>query len=188
MKDVMKGKGGEIKTKQLAGHLAYFATGTQDDNGWITWTRSGVPIAAGSEAWLAATIDPKAAKIAPELADQASRADHGRMVWGAMVLEPGRARDWGLPDGLIASPVGVRAGADFTDEIDLDLLITFKTADEARRAAELLRAQIGQLRQTPVGSAFLSNVRLGVHGTELRAMIHLDARTTASILGAIKVT
>jgi hypothetical protein len=190
VKDVMKSKGGELKSKRVLGHTAHFATGTPDDNAWITWTKDGTPVLAAGEAWLAATLDPKAAKIAPALADLASRADHGRMIWAAAEITPDDARGWGLPEDLVAAPVAVRAAADLTDEIEVDVVAAFKTADEANRVAALLRAQIGQLRRDPTARSLLSAIRLrlGVHGTEVRVMAHPDAETTAVLLKILKLT
>jgi hypothetical protein len=184
-KDIMKSKGGELKSKKVAGRTFHFATGTAKDNGWVTWTKEGVPYIAGSEAWLTATLDPKAPKIAPALADLASRADHGRMFWAAMEITPALLRDLGLPDSLLTAPAGVRAGVDLAQEFELDVVATFSAAADANRIAALLRAQIGELRRNPPMAAFLSNVRLGLHGTELRVIVRLDAATSEMLLAIL---
>lgn len=184
-KDVMKSKGGELKTKQVAGLTAYYASGTSDDNGWMTWTKAGAPIFANSEAWLAATLDPKAPKIAPALADLALHVDHARMAWVAAEVSPKLVRDLGLPLGL-AAPVAMRASADLTSEIDVDVVLAFKTADEANQFATLVRTYVGQARQTPFRQ-FVANVRLGMNGTEVRVMVHIDATATAAVGSMLKL-
>lgn len=182
MKDVMKGKGGELKSKKVAGRTVHYAAGVPDSNGWITWTKDGVPIFAGGEAWLTTTLDPKAPKLGASLADLATRADHGRMIWAAIELAPAQLRDLGLPEGLLSAPAGLRLGLDLAQEFELDLVATFASADEASRIAALLRAQINELRRSPATASFLSDVRLGLHGTELRLIIRLDAGTTTMLI------
>jgi hypothetical protein len=184
-KDVMKSKGGELKTKQVAGLTAYYASGTSDDNGWVTWTKAGTPIVAASEVWLAATLDPKAPKIAPELADLALHVDHARMAWVAARVSPKLVRDLGLPLGLTA-PVAMRVSADFTSEIDVDVVLTFETADEANQFATLVRTYVDQMRQTPFRQ-FAANVRLGMNGPAVRVMVHLDATATAAVGSMLKL-
>ena len=183
--EVMKRKGGALARKQVSGRAAYFATGTSDDNGWLTWTPAGDPILAGSEAWLAATLDPRAGKIAPALADLASRADHRRMIWAAAEIRPDHLRALGLPDGLIAAPVAVRAGVDATDELDLELVVTSRTATEAKALGAQLHARIAQLRRDPALAPIVKDARLSVYGAELRATLHLDALMTSSLAGAV---
>jgi hypothetical protein len=185
LRDVMKRKGGALERKQASGRTVYFATGTPDDNGWLTWTQAGDPILAGSEAWLTATLDPQARKLAPALAELASRADHGRMIWAAAEIRPDHLRAWGLPDGLIASPVAVRAGVDATVELDLELLVTCRSAAEAQALGAQLHARIAQVRQDPQLAALVKDARLSVYGAELRATLHLDSLMTSALAGAV---
>lgn len=184
-KDVIKGKGGELKSKQVGGRTLYFATGTPRDNGWLAWTRSGL-VLAGSEAWLTATLDPTAQKIRPELADAATHADHGRMIWLAAQLGPDLIRAVGLPDGIVTAPVTVRAGIDIAEEIELDILVAFKTTDQANRAATQARTQVAQLRQDPAMQPYLSNVRLGVNDAEVRAIVRIDPTRSAALIAMLR--
>lgn len=185
VKDIMKSKGGELKTKKVAGRTIYFPSGTANDNGWMTWTKEGVPYIAGSEAWLTATLDPKAAKLAPSLADLAMRADHGRMIWAAMEITPALLGTIGMSEGMLTAPAGVRVGLDLAKEFELDLVATFGAADDANRIATILRGQINELRRSPALAAFLSDVRFSLRGTELRVIVRLDAATSEMLLGLL---
>ncbi len=184
---LVKSRGGALKNKKLAGRTAYYATGSADDNGWITWTRAGTPIMAGDEAMLTATLDAKAAKISPELAALVASADHRRMMWGAAKVTSAEVQTLPVPAGMVTGPVTIRFGIDLGAELELDVAFGFASTEEANRVAQELRKQLGEVRQGPPLDSLLRDVKLGVHGRDLRVIIHLDAAATTQALGFLNM-
>lgn len=168
-----------IKRGKRYGRTVY--SGGPDD-GFVAWTKASGPILTDQEDWLVGTLDPKAAKAGADLVALATAADHGRMLWFALLATPAQLERFKLPAGLITGPIALRLGADVADEVELDVVIDFATAAEAANVAALVRAQIADLRNDPQAAAVVSDVALGVHDAQLRLIVHLDAATTAAIV------
>ncbi|MBK9032291.1 MAG: hypothetical protein IPL61_13425 [Myxococcales bacterium] len=177
--------GATIEHKPLSGRTVYYADGAGAVDDVVAWSKISGPIYASREDWLAAALDPRAPKATPDLVALAATADHARMVWLAALVAPADLAPLGLPDGLLAGPVAVRAGLDLGDELELDVDVTFATADAAARFGDLVRLQVPALRADPDTAPLVTDVRLGIHGAELRLIVHVDRDATAALIARL---
>jgi hypothetical protein len=177
----VKAKGGKLASKKIAGRTVRFREG-DDNDAWLTWTKAGQPLLAHSEAAVASALDPKAPKVKADLATFTGQADHGRMVWGAGVFHAAELAEAGVPPGMVSGDVTVRGWAEMGTETELDVVFGFASPEEATKIDQQVRAMIEPMRSSPDMEKMLAGLQLGVHGSELHAVIKLDAATTQQIL------
>jgi hypothetical protein len=67
-----------LTTTRIKGRTVYHADG---EDGWYTWTKAKVAIAANDEAAITGVLDPKAKKVGGAMAALTKLADHGRAAW-----------------------------------------------------------------------------------------------------------
>lgn len=178
----LKAQGGaKLEQKKIKGHTVRFATGDDTNNGWVAWSK-GVAILGTSEIAITGALDPKAAKLTGgDLAALAAKADQGHMLWGVMKLPADQLAAMGMP-GDVSGDVTVRGWVDIGTETDIDLVFGFATPEEAARMTEQIRTMLTPMRAAPDVEKILGKLRLGVHGSELHAVLHLDAAATKELV------
>jgi len=182
----VKAKGAKAQSKMVAGRRVHYVTGSTDDNGWLTWTKTGI-LLASSEAALVEALDPKAAKLGGDLAALAMQTDHGRMLWAAGLVSPASLAALGAPSGTVTAPLALRAGVDIAADTDVDLVLGGSTPAGAAAMADGLRALLAPMRSSPTTAPLLAGLRLGVHGSDVHVTARLDAAITRSLINAVNV-
>jgi hypothetical protein len=184
----MKAKGGKLANKKISGRKVYFGTGgSDDDNGWTTWNKAGVPLFATSEASITAALDAKSPKVGAELTALANKADHTHVAWIAGRLPADMLAALGMPPGLVGGDVSFHGWLDQSAGTQLDVVIGFTTPDEANKMNDHLRQMLEPMRANPDIAQVVSGLQLGAHGNELHAVLALDEATTAKLLEAMNV-
>ena len=169
-----------IEQRPVFGTTAYVATGPAAKDEALAWTKRSGPIVVDRSAWLVATLDPKSPKASPELVELASTADHTRTFWFAAQVSESDVAGLGLPPGTLTGPFTVRLGIDVDGTAEVDADFVFSSAADAERAAAFLRSDQG------IGQ--LTDARLGVHGAEVRVMLHADADAVQEFLKQMPAT
>lgn len=182
IEDALKQQGGaKLEQKKIKGHTVRFATGDDTNNGWAAWLK-GVPVLGSSEMAITGALDPKAVKLkGGDLAALAARADQGHMLWGVMKLPVDQLAAMGMPTDL-SGDVTVRGWVDIGTETDIDLVFGFASPEEAAKMNEQIRMMLTPMRAAPDVEKFLGGLQLGVHGSELHAVLHLDAAATQALV------
>lgn len=182
----MKAKGAKAEVKTVGGHKFYYVTGSSDDNGWITWTKTAV-VMASSEAALTQALDAKAAKLAGDLAQLSLQVDHGRMVWAAGIIPAAQLAAFGVSADVVGGPVSVRASVDMAGDTDIDVVFGCATPEAASALANAIRRLVGQLRSTPDTAPLVANLKLGVYGKDIHATSKLDADLMRKLIDAVHI-
>lgn len=182
----VKAKGAKAEVKTVGGHKFHYVTGSSDDNGWITWTKTAV-VMADSEAALIQALDAKATKLAGDLAQLSLHVDHGRMVWAAGIIPAAQLAAFKVPADVVGGPVSVRASVDMAGDTDIDVVFGCATPEAATALANAIRRLVGQLRSAPNTAPLVANLKLGVYGKDIHAMSKLDADLTRKLIDAIHV-
>ncbi len=178
----MKAKGGKAQRKTVRGRTYYYATGTTEDNGWITFLKPGFLI-ANSEAALTEALDAKAGKVSGDLAALSAQVDHGRMVWMAATVPVASLAELGVPADVAAGPIALRASLDMATDTQIDVVLGGASPEVAAAVAKVLRTLAAQL---PVPPAAIG-LQIGVHGSDIHAIAQLDASLTRTVIDAIKM-
>lgn len=170
-----------VQRKEL-GTTVYTSTGPGAGDDALAWTPRSGPIIADRQDWVLATLDPLAPKATPELVALASSADHGRMVWLAAQVDVADLADFPMPPNTVTGPFTLRVGIDLDDTADVDLDLVFSSTADATHAADYLRGELDQawLEAPEVGDQ--THARIGVHGTEVRMVLHVDATSVDGLL------
>jgi hypothetical protein len=177
----VKTKGGKAESKVVGGRKFHYVAGSSDDNGWITWTKTAV-VMANSEAALTQAVDPKAAKLAGELAALATQVDHGRMLWAAGIVPPTSLAAIGLSADVLGGPVSVRATLEMAADTDIDVVLGCASPAAATSVGNALKAIVEPIRSAPNTAPLVAGLRLGVHGNEVHATARIDADLTRKLL------
>jgi hypothetical protein len=141
---------------------------------------------ATTEPAVTAALDPKAAKISADLVAHTNKADHGRMVWVAGVMSNAEMSQLGMPPGTLKGGATVRAWVDLGTETDIDVVIGFESAEEAKAFDQHVRQMIAPMSQIPDVAKMLPGLQLGVHGSELHIVAKLDQATTEQFVNELK--
>ncbi|MBL8626536.1 MAG: hypothetical protein JNK64_34790 [Myxococcales bacterium] len=176
----MKRNGVTVNRRKAFGTTVYSEVGATADGSVLAWSKRSGPIVADREPWLLATLDPKAAKAAPDLVALATSVDHGRTVWLAALVSEADVAGLGLPPGSMTGPFALRLGIDVDGEAEFDADLVFPTEAAAAQAAESLRTQFAPMQADPGTS-----LRLGVHGVEVRLILHFDAAAVQRFLALL---
>ncbi|MBK7071279.1 MAG: hypothetical protein IPH44_03150 [Myxococcales bacterium] len=169
-----------VKRRKAFGTTVYFEAGPQATGGALAWSKGSGPIVADHEPWLAAALDPKAAKAEPELVALASSVDHGRTLWLAALLSEQDVAGLGAPPGTFSGPFALRLGVDIDGEADIDVDLVFASEATAAQAADYLRSQFA-----PMQADGGTRVSLGVHGAEVRLILRFDAASVQRFLAML---
>lgn len=182
----MTAKGAKLESKTVGGRKVYHASGSSDDNGWVSWTKTGI-ILANSEAALTGALDAKTAKLGGDLAALAARADHGRMVWGVSIVPVSALAAIGVPPDTVTGSIAVRGGIDVAAETDIDVVLGLATPAAATAMADVVRTLVGPMRGQPSMAPLLAGLRLGVHGSDVHVTARLDADVTRKVIESMNV-
>jgi hypothetical protein len=177
----VKTKGAKAASKTVGGRKFHYVTGSSEDNGWITWTKTAV-VMANSEAALTEAVDPKAIKLAGDLAALSAQVDHGRMLWAAGIVPAAPLARLGIPADALGGPVAVRATLDMAADTDIDLVLGCASPAAATAVGNALRALVAPIRSAPNTAPLLAGLRLGVHGSEVHATARIDADLTRKLI------
>jgi hypothetical protein len=182
----VKAKGAKAEVKTVGGRTFHYVTGSSDDNGWITWTKTAI-VMANSEAALVEALDAKASKLTGDLASLSLQVDHGRMVWAAGLVPAAALAGLGIPADVVGGPVTVRASVDMANDTDIDVVLGCVSPAAATSLANAVRPLVGQLRSAPNTAPLVAGLKLGVHGSEVHATARLDAELTRKLIEALNV-
>jgi hypothetical protein len=182
----VKAKDAKLETKNLGGRKVYYVSGGPQDNGWITWTKTGI-IMASSEAALTEALAPKSPKLGGDLAALSMQVDHARMVWGVSTVPVAALAALGVAADKITGSLAVRGSIDIAAETDVDVVIGLATPGEAAAMGDVVRALLAPLRSAPNVAPLLAGLRLGVHGNDVHLMARLDADVTRKLIEAVNV-
>jgi hypothetical protein len=182
----MKTKGAKLDNKTIAGRKVYFVTGSSDDSGWITWTKTAI-LLASSEAALTEALTPSSPKLTGDLAALSARVDHNRMVWGASSVPVAALGAFGVPAGKFTGALGVRGTVDIAAETDVDVVIGLASPNEATALGDVIRGLLAPLRSTPSAAPLFAGFRLGVHGSDVHMIARLDADLTRQVIDQLNI-
>lgn len=178
----IKKNGVTIAKRKEFGTTVYTEAGPAAGDGALAWTLRSGPIVVDRLAWARTTLDPNAPKASPALVSLASTADHARTFWVAALVDPDDVARLGLAPGTLTGPFTVRIGIDLDAAAEVDLDLVFSSEADARHAAEYIRAEAARAwREFPTQDA-VPNLRLGLHGTEVRLQLHVDATAVGAFL------
>ncbi|MBL8626515.1 MAG: hypothetical protein JNK64_34685 [Myxococcales bacterium] len=185
---ILKAKGGDIASKKIAGRKVYYAVGSAEDNGWVAWTKQGVPLLANSEAGITAALDPRSPKVDADLVALANRADHSHAAWFAGRVSASKLAELGVPPGVVSGDVRFYGWLDHAADLQLDAVVTLATPADATKLEAQLRQLLEPVRQLPDAATMLRGLGIGAHGNDVHVVLALDAATTAALLAQLKFT